>query len=221
MFREILFTQWKWTRLPLLLGTIAAFALPILSVREAGFMAGTEIQNIGDARSVLASVEAWSIVYPLLATALGLLVSLMAWNPDHRGRHVYALSLPLPRWRYALLRFGAGALLLAGPILFTTLGAWLALQFITMPYGTTAHPLALAVRFALAVWVAYSVFFAIAAGTTRSAAYVLAGIAGLVVLQLFLSAVDAPVNLLSLGGRLLLAPGPFEIFTGRWMLIDV
>ena len=33
MFRVMLYTQWKWSRLIILLGTIAAFALPIISMQ--------------------------------------------------------------------------------------------------------------------------------------------------------------------------------------------
>ena len=35
MFRAILYTQWKWCRLVILLATLAAFALPLLSVQGA------------------------------------------------------------------------------------------------------------------------------------------------------------------------------------------
>ena len=35
MFRVMLFTQWKWSRLIILLGTIAAFTLPVISLQGA------------------------------------------------------------------------------------------------------------------------------------------------------------------------------------------
>src|SRR5207247_2566146 len=69
------------------------------------------------AGELLQAVQSWGTLYPVLAAALGLLVAIATWAPDHRGRHVHALSLPLPRWRYVLLRFGAGAALLAAPVI--------------------------------------------------------------------------------------------------------
>ena len=79
-----------------------------------------------------------------------------------------------------------------------------------------------AVRFALALFLAYAVFFAITAGTTRTAGYVLAIIGGIIVVQVLLEAAGVHVSLIPfIGDRLILWPGPLEIFSGRWMLIDV
>lgn len=70
--------------------------------------------------------------------------------------------------------------------------------------------------------VAYAVFFAISAGTTRTAGYILAVIGGVVVVQVLAAVADLEVQLLqAIMDRILIWPGPLEIFTGRWMLIDV
>ena len=69
MFRMILLSQWKWSRLVVLAGTVAAFALPVLSLQAAG---GREPAV---ARELLASLERWGMSYRLLAAALGLLVA--------------------------------------------------------------------------------------------------------------------------------------------------
>lgn len=218
MFRMILFTQWKWSRLALLLGVLAAFVLPILSVQRAG---DPELRAF-IARELLATVQSWSVLYPALAAGTALVLALSAWGPDHRGRHVYALSLPIPRWHYALQRYGAGIVLLIGPVLALWLGALLAVSMASIPDGLHVYPGALALRFALAVAVAYSVFFAITAGTTRTAGFVLAGIGAIVTVQVLLLAAGLKVDLLPfIGDRVLLWPGPLEIFSGRWMLIDV
>ena len=218
MFRMILFTQWKWSRLTVLLGVLAAFTLPLLSVQQAG----SGDRSAWEARMLLGSVQSWSVLYPALATAIALMIALAAWSADHRGRHVYALSLPLPRWHYALQRFGAGIVLLAVPALALWLGALLASRTVSIPAGLHTYPGALALRFALALAVAYAVFFAITAGTTRTAGYVLAILGGVVVVQVLASAAGMELNLIPfLGDRLLLWPGPLEIFSGRWMLIDV
>jgi hypothetical protein len=218
MFRMILFTQWKWSRLAVLLGTLAAFLLPILSVQRAG----DPDLTAWEARMLLTSIQSWSVLYPALATAIALFLGLTAWSADHRGRHVYALSLPVPRWHYALQRLGAGALLLTGPAVALLLGAITAAALVNVPHGLQTYPVALAGRFALAMAVAYAVFFAISAGTTRTAGYVLSIVGAIIVVQTLTAAAGLDVHLIPfVGDRLLLWPGPLEIFSGRWMLIDV
>jgi hypothetical protein len=218
MFRMILFTQWKWSRLILLPLVVAAFALPLLSVQRAG----TPQTTPWEARLMLNTIQAWGVGYPVLATTIALFMAMTAWSADHRGRHVYALSLPIPRWHYALQRFGAGAILLGAVAIALWLGALVAAGTATIPAGLHAYPTAIAVRFALALFVAYSVFFAITAGTTRTAGYVLAILGGLIVAQVLAAAAGLDIRLIPfVGDRLILWPGPLEIFSGRWMLIDV
>src|SRR5438128_4089111 len=154
MFRVLLYSQWKWTRLIVALGSVAAFALPIVSVQGAARADASPLQ----AGELLQAVQSWGTLYPVLAAALGLLVAITTWAPDHRGRHVHALSLPLPRWRYVLLRFSGGAVLLAAPALAVLAGSLLATGTATIPPGLQGYPVALALRFALAVVVAYAVF---------------------------------------------------------------
>jgi len=218
MFRVMLYSQWKWCRLIVVLGTVAAFALPIISLQGAaradrGPLEGAELLN---------TLQKWGVLYPVLAAALGLLVALATWAPDHRGRHVHALSLPLARWRYVLLRFGGGAVLLAAPILAVLAGALLGTGTATIPIGLQGYPLSLALRFAVAVLVAYAVFFAVSAGTARTAGIILGVIGAVLLVQIIASAASVDLELL---GRFQIVvlnwPGPLAIFTGRWMLIDV
>ena len=218
MFREILYTQWKWTGLGLVAAAVFAFALPILTVQTAGTADPTWL----DARALLAELQSWSQWYPLLALAIGLLAGTTAWTNDHRVRHVYALTLPLPRWHYVLLRYGAGLVLLVVPCITFAAGAALASATATIPPGLNTYAMAIAIRFALAIVLAYSIFFAISAGTTRTAGYVLSAIGGFVVLQLMFTLSGSNTDLFTrVFDRVVTWPGPFEIFTGRWMLIDV
>ena len=218
MFRVMLYSQWKWSRLILLLGSVAGFVLPLISVHGAARVDASPLQ----APELLHTVQSWGVLYPVLAATLGLLVAMATWTPDHRGRHVYALALPVPRWRYVLLRFGAGALLLAAPITAVLVGALLATVSATIPAGLQGYPVALAVRFALAVLVAFAVFFAVSAGTARTAGMVLALIGGVMLVQVIASVARVDLDLV---GKLQIVvlnwPGPLAIFTGRWMLIDV
>jgi len=218
MFKAILSTQWKWSRLPLLLMVFAAFALPQLTAR--GIQG--DAQDYWRTEEMLSSLQSWGLVYPLLAAAVGLGLALVSWSADHRGKHIYALSLPIPRWNYVLLRFGAGACLLAVPALALWAGALVATAATSLPSGLQAYPTILALRFGLAAFVAYAIFFAVSAGTNRTAGYVLTAVGAIVVIQLFIDAVGWEVHLVEpLVLQLVLWPGPFEIFTGRWMLFDV
>ncbi|HEY3279964.1 MAG TPA: hypothetical protein VGJ83_05580 [Gemmatimonadales bacterium] len=218
MFRAILFSQWKWSRLIVALGAVAGFALPIVSLQGAAAADRSPLQ----VESLLRVVQSWGTLYPVLAAALGLLVAMATWAPDHRGRHVHALSLPLPRWRYALLRFGAGVTVLAAPIVAVLLGALLATTAATIPAGLQTYPIALALRFALALLVAYAVFFAISAGTARTAGIILGAIAALIVVQIVAGVANVELGLPDRLQMLVLNwPGPLAVFTGRWMLLDV
>jgi hypothetical protein len=218
MFRAILYSQWKWSRLIVVLGTAAAFALPIISLQ--GATPGE--QDPSHARELLHAVQSWGVLYPVLAAALGLLVAIATWAPDHRGRHVHALSLPLARWRYVLLRFASGIVLLAAPMFAVLVGALVATASATVPAGLHGYPGALAVRFALAVLVAYAVFFAVSAGTARTAGLLLALIGGVLVVQIIAGVANVDLDLMTKLQLVVLNwPGPLAIFTGRWMLIDV
>jgi hypothetical protein len=217
MYLALLFQQWKWTRLVIVLGAVAAFAVPLLSVRGAG--AGMAHK---EAAQFLGSVQLWGVLYPSLAGAIGVLTAITLWTPDHRGRHVYSLALPVARWRYVLLRYGAGLALVGVPIVALLVGSVLAALTTSLPPGLHAYPLALSVRFALALLVAFTMFFAVSSGTARTAGIILGGFAALVVTQVLLSAAGTERNLvLWVINALLASPGPFAVFTGRWMLIDV
>ena len=217
-FRAVLSTQWKWSRIIVVLGTVGAFAIPLLSLQGAARADRGALQ----AQDLLRSVQSWGTLYPLLAATLGLLIAIAAWAADHRGRHIHALTLPLRRWHYVLLRFGAGFALLAAPIAAVLIGALLATVTATLPPGLQAYPLALALRFALAVFVAYAVFFAVSAGTARTAGIILAVIAALILVQVVAGMANLDLNLLgTLQAALVFGPGPLVVFTGRWMLVDV
>lgn len=217
-FRVILYSLWKWSRLVVTLGVVVGFVLPILSVQGASREATSPLST----GELLQTIQSWGVLYPVLAAALGLLVAIATWAPDHRGRHVHALSLPLPRWRYALLRFGAGLLLLVLPMLAVLIGAVLATKTATIPAGLQGYPVALAIRFALAVAVGYAVFFAVSAGTSRTAGIILAVLGVGIVVQVLAAAAGMDFSLMGpVQNAVLNWPGPLAIFTGRWMLIDV
>lgn len=215
MFQAILWTQWKASRGVVLVTTLLAFALPLASLQAAS--------GATRAHGFVATMQQWGSGYALLAALVGLLVSLAAWRPDHVGSHVYALSLPLPRSRYALFRFGAGAAFLGPTIVGLLLGATLVAMSGAIPDGLRAYPLALTLRFAAAALVAYALFFAIASSTTKTAGYIIATLVGLVFAQYLIEVVASErVDILSpLLDFVFYRPGILSVFSGRWMLVDV
>ena len=218
MFRAILYVQWKWTRLLVLTATIATFALPLLSLQ------GLPLVQEGQLTPVefldLHAAFGWS--YPLAATFLALLLALRTWSADQAGRHVYALSLPLPRWHFVLLRLGAGLTLLAIPVAAVWLSALISATSVTLPTGLRAYPSLLALRFSLAALFLFGLFFAITAATARSARWILGALAVWLGAQLLLIAAGSGVDLINpVINALVSWPGPFDVFTGRWVLIDV
>ena len=217
MFRAILATQWKWSRGLLLALTCTAFALPFLSLRAAA----APLAQL-DAGMLLSIMESFGAFYAVAAATIGLMIAMIAWSADHSGRHVYALSLPIARWKYVAMRFGAGALTIAPPVIALWIGASVALMVTSIPTGLTTHPLALAIRFALAALVAYAVFFAISSGTRRTAGIILGVVLGALAVQvvgelfgLRMAAATALFDMLTNWS------GMLGVFNGRWMLIDV
>jgi hypothetical protein len=235
VFRQILFVNWKAARFGMIPLIMAAFGLPLLSVQGVRHAAAAgfplEDGRVATGAEVLQWVTEWSHLYPALALALGTVLALMLWNWDHRGKHVYPLSLPLPRWKYVLLKMGAGGVLLLIPVGVLWLGSLLAVSTIEIPEGLRAYPTAITFRFLLATLIAFAVFFALAAGTMRTAVILLI----VWIALLFLGEVAPPIlagilDMPMLSGFRLLDwildtsmswPGPFEVFAGNWLLIDV
>src|SRR5262245_8870518 len=108
MMNAILWMQWKTTRGMVLLATLMAFALPLAAMQGA---VGSRTAN-----DYVNRMQSWGAGYVVLSAIVGLLVAMAAWRPDHLGRHVYALSLPISRRDYVLYRFSAGALFLVPAI---------------------------------------------------------------------------------------------------------
>lgn len=214
IFLAMLRVQWRWCRGAVLSGAGVAALLPFLTLRGlTATMYPIEAMN---------GVRAWSPIYPAVAALLGLLVALASWTADRRGQHIHALSLPIERWRYVLLRFAGGVLLLAIPLLAFAVAARWSTAAAPLPAGLHPYPWSLAFRFAVGAILAFALFFAILSGTPRTAAIVLGGVVAVVLLDLVLRALVPGVEIGSeLLAALVMGPGPFALFAGRWMLIDV
>lgn len=216
MWNAILGVQWKRSRIAALLAALLAFSIPFLSIQL--LRVGPEG---GRAAFMVAAMQSMGVAYALVAAGTGLAYGMLAWSADRRTRHVYALSLPVTRTRYAGMRFGAGALFLLIPALALLVSCAIAIAIIQMPAGLHAYPFSLTLRFLLASAVAYAVFFAAASITPRTAGIILGILAALVVVSFALSALSIRANPLVAVLDVLFGPaGPLSVFTGRWMLID-
>jgi len=227
MYQPMLFLHWKQIKVALIPFVVVAFALPLLSVQGTG---GAGDMDRGTAAYViLASSEVWLPVFPALAMAIGITLALSSWNWDHQLDHVYALSLPLPRWEFALLKMGAGAALATLPAAGFWVGVHLAAAAVTLPPGLHAYPNALALRFFLAILLSYAAFFALAAGTVKTTVIVvstlfLVGVVGVGLsgylgdFSTFFQNTNPVQAVLDLASS---SHGPLEVFLGAWALIDV
>jgi hypothetical protein len=229
MYQPMLFLHWKQIKVALIPFVIAAFGLPLLAVQGLGGSIDMTTAAAEAYRSV-AAYRIWMPAYPLLAAGIGITLALSAWNWDHQLNHVYALSLPIARWRYAALKMGAGAILALVPATAFLVGAFTATAAVSVPAGLSAYPLALSVRFLLCILLAYAAFFALAAGTVKTTLSVVGACVGVFVLALVLDPflqesgvrLFQNTNMVDWIFRTLTANlGPFNVFTGDWMLIDV
>jgi hypothetical protein len=146
---------------------------------------------------------------------------MLAWTADHRGRHVYALILPVRRARYALMRFGAGMLFVLVPTAAVLIGSLIAVAMVRLPAGLHAYPIALTMRFFVATTLAFAIFFAISSATARTAAMVLGVIGAVLIVSAIFDATAARLGSAPfLITVLFVEPGLLSVFTGRWSLFD-
>lgn len=218
MFNALLKVQWKWTRLWVLFAAVAGFTIPLVSVRTLMLTTGYR-STAGDVVNIM---QAMGVLYAVLAGGVGLAVAFLAWNADQKGRHIYALSLPVSRARYALMRFGSGSLFLLVPAAAVLLGCLIAIALAEMPAGMHAYPLSLTLRFMLSSFVAFAIFFAVAASSQKASATLLGVIAAFIVLSIIIGAMGVKTDIIGKTMSFIFEePGVLSIFTGRWMLIDV
>ncbi|HEX6307677.1 MAG TPA: hypothetical protein VFZ69_05775 [Longimicrobiales bacterium] len=224
---QMLRLQWLASRWLLLVLALVCIGLPQAAVRLALLSAYAADRSLIPG-TLLQSLDAISVLFPYLAGVTGALVALAAWHWDHRTGHVYALSLPVSRAQYALLKLWAGAAALLVPTLAIWIGAWIATSTVSIPQGLHAYPFAFGARFLLAGALVYGAMFALASGTIRTTLIITIGwcvlfIGGSLLVPWLEAryAMDllAPTELI---GRVFSDwPGPFRVFSGSWLLIDV
>ena len=195
--------------------TATAAALPVLSVRV---LLGQGLA--ADSMLVLSAAAGLAPAFPLFAFIIGITVAVSAWQSDHVGGHVYALTLPIPRWHYALVRFAAAFLLVVPVLVGFALSAAVVAAAIELPPGLHSYPLSLVVRFCAATIVAFALFFALGSGSKESAGWGLGALFVIVFLDIAYQAGSgsdySPLFNLVLGSK-----SPLAFFFGQWSLVDV
>ncbi|MBM3907724.1 MAG: hypothetical protein FJ363_06540 [Gemmatimonadetes bacterium] len=220
MFRAVLNTQWKWSRPIVLLAVLVAGYIPISALRAMPYKS-VDTYYIP---SLYQGIIGASIHYQLLALAVAVVVAIASWQADAHRQHVYALSLPLPRWRFVLLRFGAGAALLGAVAVAVGLFGGIAAAIAPLPAMLHAYPVGLAVRFWLGALVPFAMIFALLASDPKRVRIIVAAIATIVAVDLLLASVGTTDKPLVLGWILdgvYAGSGPLAAFLNRWMLVDV
>lgn len=226
MFKSFMFMQWKVSRWPLAILVPLCAGLPILIMRFASKVA--EGPYARPAVDMLHGVEIWLPIFPALAMITGITFALAAWFWDHNTNHVYALSLPIERWRYSLYKMGAGALQMCIAVIALLLGCIIATSGVHLPDGVHAYPFSFTFRFLLGALTLYALFFALAAGTIRTTfrliiAFIVIFVFGSVFVSYLNSTFgyDIPTPMGILADAMYHWPGPFSVFGGSWMFIDV
>lgn len=218
VFEQVLLAQWRWARLALVVLAVVGFAIPLASVFYGADLDGTAQGRVGE---WLTAADRVAQVLPYFALLAGVLVGVMAWTPDIAGKHVYALSLPVPRPYFVTLRFLAGATLSLVPAVAVALGAAIAALAVRLPPGIHAYPVTLAARFWLAALTVYAIIFAISSASRRGQIALISIIGGAVLVDLLLLILNANFLVTAEVFALLTNwPGPLSIFAGRWALFD-
>jgi hypothetical protein len=215
MLRAIVKIQWMAMRTLVAALALTAFALPIVSIRTgwSGAVANLPL--------FLTELELWGFFYPALAAVAAIILAAGTWMSDRRGQHVYAMLLPVPRWRYVLLRYAAGLVMLLPVALALWLGAHVATLGLDLPPGIRTYPDAIAAKFAITLLLLFAMCFAFASASTRTIGIAIRLVGLFLAVHVAVILIAPKVNLLWMAVRALaIFPGPFAPLGGRWMLLD-
>ncbi|HEV8599794.1 MAG TPA: hypothetical protein VGQ69_10575 [Gemmatimonadales bacterium] len=215
MLKAVIRIQWKACWHIVVALALAGMALPIVSVRLGW-------RGAANLAFYLSQLQLWGLFYPGLALIVAIALATATWASDRRGHHIYALLLPLPRWRYVLLRYLAGLALIVPIILSLWLGTVIATTTLNLPPGIRVFPHAITLKFALTLLVLFGFAFAAASASSRMLGYALRGFGLFLAIHIGVLLLRPGTNLIaSLVGILITWPGPLAPLGGRWMLIDV
>jgi hypothetical protein len=216
MFRAVLMTQWKWNWGILVAFAVAGIMIPLTAL----VILGGDPVTVTDVRAYLARVQFAGTMYAILAFVSGATLGGNSWCADVRGKYVYAMTLPVPRWHLVLMRFGAGALLLLLVTAAVWLGAVVLTRVVDVPPSLNTYAAALTIRFLLGALLAFAIAFAIQIErrfTPLILGAVLLALVGLASATWYGEAEWIPPAVKGV----FQGEGMFGVYGGRWMLIDV
>lgn len=212
-FRAVLTAQARYLAPVVALATIATALLPLLALQGEP---AERYYHMGQVQWLLARAAFFAPFYPATAVALGILFATGNWLPDATGRWVYAFTLPVSRPHLALLRLGAGAiLLLPATLVLWGMGA-IGVATAELPAVVQAHPGTIALRFAAGTLVVYA-FASLLVLLGRKVWY----LAAAVVLLLILGGLGIDWFAPLMDTLFLQTASPFHVFAGSWLLLDV
>jgi hypothetical protein len=219
MFRALLFVQWKLQRVEILALTLVAALISPIAI--SGYVDG-RYDRMGWLTGMIGS---GSLIKPggaLLAVALGTLLAVRPFLLDARARHTYALALPIPRARYALMRAATGLTLCLVPAMGFLIGALVAVESIPDTLWVRKFPVALTVRFLLSVATAFAIAFGFQYGLGgRAKRWLLILAVAVVAFEIFGQVVLRGSMVQPLVEFLSGAYSPVRLFRDRWVLFDV
>lgn len=219
MFRNVLYTQWIWSRWVLLILAAIALVLPAFTLASLG---GTDLALVPEYETLNVMTNLGFGLMLLSCVSAGW-IAVSAWSTDLQGEFVYALTRPVPRWYYLSLRLAAGVvlgLLVVAALLVGTLGTAAAMR---LPDTLTAYPFALSLRYAMAQLVVYCAVFGFCAllkprsQGSASLAWLMLGVALIAVVDALTGSYIADAFVRWLGSSW----SPLGVLFGRWNLVDV
>ena len=217
MFRVVLMTHWRWSRWGMLLLAAGALVTPMVLLSSIGARDLTLLP----VWEVLTPTSFAGAVYMMIAILTGLWLAASAWSVDTTLDAVYALTRPVPRWYFVLLRLGSGFALSLVPILGVLGGALLAAAVTTRPAEMRVFPVALTLKFAVAAWLSFGFCFGAFTGIRpRSQSRNLWAI-GLIPALALLDWATGSHAANALGSWLVGPWSPIGVYFGRWNLFDV
>lgn len=219
MFRTLLFVQWKLQRAEILGFTLLASLIAPVAIWPRindGYDRVGWLTNMIDSGTLIGTAGA------MLAVVLGGLLAVRPFALDARARHTYPLALPIPRVRYALMRAGTGLTLCLVPAIGFLIGALVAAESIPDTLWLRKFPIALTVRFLLAVATAFAIVFGFQYGLGGRAKRWLVIVAVLLVaFEIFGLVVLRGSMIQPLAEFLSGSFSPIRLFRDRWVLFDV
>jgi ABC-type transport system involved in multi-copper enzyme maturation permease subunit len=160
LLREFVRMDWERRRTVLLLTSLVFALIPVVAVALLG-------RRRTDGVTGLIVSQNAGVLLAGLVCAGALAWGAGTWADERRGSWIYALSLPLSRVHLFAMRYVAGLVWLAVPLLLLGLSAAAVSRVAELPAGVYAYPGAFFRWAALTGWFLYTLMFVVSARFER------------------------------------------------------